>query len=157
MAILIIYDCNSCGIWTHHVSKKKIFHGFNILTYIYINMYTNYIYRFILLQNQTSIGYTPNVNTYSLYNTATDQKLSQFQDVSVKTNYDPSSSSDNPYSNFFSAIDATYFWINGIWNQRNSWNVWPVKILSLIGSIMLVSIMQNMFIAFMRYVTYIYI
>ena len=112
-------------------------------------MYTNYIYRFILLQNPTSIGYAPNVNTYSLYNTTTDQK---FQDVSVKTDYDPSSSSDNPYSNFFSALDATYFWINGIWNQRNYWDTWSVKVLSLIGSIMLVSIMQNMFIAFMRYV-----
>ena len=116
-------------------------------------MYTNYIYRFILLQNPTSIGYTPNVNTYSLYNTTTDQK---FQDVSMKTDYDPSSSSDNPYSNFFSALDATYFWIEGIWDYRNFWNDWPVKILSLIGSIMLVSIMHNMFIAFMRYVTHTY-
>ena len=104
-----------------------------------------------MLQNPTSIGYTPNVNTYSLYNTTTNETLH----VSVKTDYDPSSSSDNLYSNFFSALDATYFWINGIWNQRNSWNAWPVKILSLIGSIMLVSIMQNMFIAFMRYVIYV--
>ncbi len=108
-----------------------------------------------MLQNPTSTDYIPNVNTYSLYDTTNNEKLKL--NVSVETNYDPSSSSDNPYSNFFSAIDATYFWINGIWNQRNSWNAWPVKILSLIGSIMLVSIMQNMFIAFMRYVTYIYI
>src|SRR5438874_8658313 len=115
MAILVIYDCNSCGIWTHHVSKKKFFHDnfilhlrnhhdSNILTYIY--MYTNYIYRFILLQNPILIGYTPNVNTYSLYNTTTDQKLPQFQNVSVKTDYDPSSPSDNPYSSFFTALDA---------------------------------------------------
>jgi len=104
----------------------------------------------MLLQNPTLIGYTPNVNTYSLYNTTTNETLH----VSVKTDYDPSSSSDNPYSSFFTALDATYFWIEGIWDHRDSWDTWPVKILSLIGSIMLVSIMQNMFIAFMRYVTY---
>ena len=111
----------------------------------------------MLLQDPKSIGYTPNVNTYSLYNTTTDQKLFQFQDVSVRTDFDPNSSSDNVYSNFFTALDATYYWMEGIWDYRSFWDAWPVKILSLIGSIMLVSIMQNMFIAFMRYVTYIYI
>src|SRR5437763_14146163 len=109
------------------ITLSFIFKIIMILTYlhIYTYVYILHIYRFILLQNPTSIGYTPNVNTYSLYNITTDQK---FQGVSVKTDYDPSSSSDNPYSNFFSALDATYFWINGIWNQRSSWDTWPVKI-----------------------------
>src|SRR5207247_3185777 len=106
----------------------------------------------MLLQDPKSIGYTPNVNTYSLYNTTTDQKLFQFQDVSVKTDYDPSSTFDNPFSNFLTAIDAAYFWINGAWVQRDTWGAWTIKILSLVASIMLVSIMQNMFIAFMKYV-----
>src|SRR6266511_534706 len=104
-------------------------------------MYTNYIYRFMLLQNPNSMGYTPNVNTFSLYNATTNQ---QYQHVSLRTDFDPNSPSDNVYTNFFTALDATYFWIEGIWDYRSSWDIWPVKILSLIGSIMLVSIMQNM-------------
>ena len=62
--------------------------------------------------------------------------------VPVKTDYNTSSSSDNLYSNFFTAM---YFWINGIWNQRNYWDACNII------NITLVSIMQNMFIAFMRY------
>ena len=103
----------------------------------------------MLLQDPKSIGYTPNLNTYSLYNTSTNEK---FSGLSVVTDYDPSSTSDNPFSNFFTAIDAAYFWINGAWVQRDTWSAWTIKILSLVASIMLVSIMQNMFIAFMRYV-----
>src|SRR6185369_10630632 len=115
-----------------------------ILTHTYIN----YIYRFILLQDPDSIGYEPVVNTYTQYDNTTNQLLN----MTLKTDFDPSSTSDNPFSNFFTAIEASYFWINGDWTQRDIWDTWAIKVLSMIASIMLVSVMQNMFIAFMRYV-----
>ncbi|CAJ0879355.1 8521_t:CDS:10 [Entrophospora sp. SA101] len=108
-----------------------------------------FIYEFILLQNPTSIGYEPNVNSYVAFDPTTNDTI---PNLAFKTGFDPNSTSDNPFSNFFTAIEATYFWINGVWTQRDSWNTWAIKVLSMIASIMLVSVMQNMFIAFMRYV-----
>ena len=131
-----------------------------IYTYIVYNFHfhfqiatilTSYFYRYILLRDPALIGYTPNLNTYTLYNTSTNEK---FSGLSVVTDYDQNSTSDNPFSDFLTAVDAVYFWINGSWVQRDSWDTWSIKILSTIASILLVSIMQNMFVAFMRYVMY---
>nr|CAG8606616.1 15440_t:CDS:2 [Entrophospora candida] len=40
--------------------------------------------------------------------------------------------------------------MDGLWVERRQWNTLAVKVLSLIASVMLVSVIQNMFIAFMR-------
>nr|CAG8520206.1 15614_t:CDS:10 [Entrophospora candida] len=84
---------------------------------------------FILLQDPNSIGYVPNVNSYTALNLTTNEQL----DLGFQTDFDPNSTSDNPFSNFFTAIEATYFWINGVWTQRDSWNTWAIKVLSMIA------------------------
>ena len=48
------------------------------------------------------------------------------------------------------SVTAVYFWINGRWDQLNQWNFWPVTVLSFFASVLLVIIMQNMLIAFMK-------
>ncbi|CAJ0843705.1 254_t:CDS:2, partial [Entrophospora sp. SA101] len=64
--------------------------------------------------------------------------------------FDSTSSIDNPFSNFWSSIPAAYFWINGNWINRDTYgSYFMVQILSLIASLLIVSIIQNMFIAFM--------
>ncbi|CAH1766853.1 11873_t:CDS:2, partial [Entrophospora sp. SA101] len=92
-------------------------------------------------------GLVPNVNTYSIINT-NDQTL--YNDITIKADFDSTSSIDNPFSTFFSSIPAAYFWINGNWINRDTYgSYFMVQILSLIASLLIVSIIQNMFIAFM--------
>nr|CAG8440713.1 10864_t:CDS:2 [Entrophospora candida] len=103
---------------------------------------------YILLQNPNDIGLVPNVNTYSIINTTNDQIL--YNDITIKADFDSASSIDNPFSNFWSSILAAYFWINGNWINRDTYgSYFAVQILSLIASLLIVSIIQNMFIAFM--------
>ncbi|CAG8793586.1 13014_t:CDS:2, partial [Acaulospora morrowiae] len=42
-----------------------------------------------------------------------------------------------------------YFWLSGRWDQLDQWNFIPIDILSLAASLLLVTVMQNMLIAFM--------
>ncbi|GBB91276.1 hypothetical protein RclHR1_18460001 [Rhizophagus clarus] len=71
------------------------------------------------------------------------------QDIEMKTNFDRTDRNDNPYSNFFTALEATYFWLNGDFVQRDAFDYWAVEIFTLIASIFLVTILQNMLITFM--------
>jgi hypothetical protein len=45
---------------------------------------------------------------------------------------------------------ATYFWMGGNWVERNEFDFWAIDLFTLIASIFLVIILQNMLIAFMR-------
>ncbi|CAI2194317.1 9890_t:CDS:2, partial [Funneliformis geosporum] len=56
---------------------------------------------------------------------------------------------DNPAKNFFISFLSTYNWLNGVFLQQDTWNFWAVKFITFFGSILLVTILQNMFIAFM--------
>ncbi|CAG8771306.1 15140_t:CDS:2, partial [Funneliformis caledonium] len=56
---------------------------------------------------------------------------------------------DNPAKNFITSFLSTYNWLNGNFLQQDTWNLWAVKVITFIGSILLVTILQNMFIAFM--------
>ncbi|CAG8467528.1 19860_t:CDS:10 [Rhizophagus irregularis] len=84
-------------------------------------------------------------NGFSVVNTTTHEPI----DMEMDSQFDPSSASDNPFSNFLSSVEATYFWINGVWPQRDDWNYWAIEVLSLLGSVFIVTILQNMLIAFM--------
>ncbi|CAG8544091.1 966_t:CDS:2 [Funneliformis mosseae] len=56
---------------------------------------------------------------------------------------------DNPAKNFITSFLSTYNWLNGNFLQQDTWNLWAVKVITFIGSILLVTILQNMYIAFM--------
>nr|CAG8509156.1 14033_t:CDS:2 [Entrophospora candida] len=87
---------------------------------------------YILLQKPDDIGLVPNVNTYSIINT-NDKTL--YNDITIKADFDSTSSIDNPFSNFFNSIPAAYFWINGNWINRDTYgSYFAVQILSLIAS-----------------------
>jgi hypothetical protein len=55
----------------------------------------------------------------------------------------------NDYSNLFKSIESVFFWTGGRWNQLDQWNYWPIDVFSIIGSIFIVTILQNMLIAIM--------
>ncbi|PKC74072.1 hypothetical protein RhiirA1_517046 [Rhizophagus irregularis] len=56
---------------------------------------------------------------------------------------------DNPAKDFITSFLSTYGWLSGTFLQQDTWNFWAVKLITLIASIFLVTILQNMFIAFM--------
>ncbi|CAB4379824.1 unnamed protein product [Rhizophagus irregularis] len=40
--------------------------------------------------------------------------------INLKPDFDPKSSDDNPFSTYYTAIEATYFWMSGNWVQRDN-------------------------------------
>ena len=80
---------------------------------------------------------------------ATDTSTSEIFNISLQADFDPTSRTDNPFSSFYEAIDAAYFWISGNWVQKDHFDSWAVEVVSLLASIFLVIILQNMMIAFM--------
>ncbi|CAG8663971.1 12060_t:CDS:10, partial [Rhizophagus irregularis] len=99
----------------------------------------------VLLRDPTKIKTKD--STYS--GIATDISTNETLNITLKSDFDPTSS-DNPFSSFFNAILATYFWISGDMVQRDQFDFWTVDVYTLIGSIVLVIVLQNMLIAFMR-------
>ncbi|CAG8499279.1 12721_t:CDS:2 [Funneliformis caledonium] len=65
----------------------------------------------------------------------------------IQTDFDRTE--DNPANNFVTSFLSTYNWLNGGFLQQDSWNFWAVKFITFFGSFLLVTILQNMFIAFM--------
>ncbi|POG75664.1 hypothetical protein GLOIN_2v1769895 [Rhizophagus irregularis DAOM 181602=DAOM 197198] len=98
----------------------------------------------VLLRDPTKIKTKD--STYS--GIATDISTNETLNITLKSDFDPTSS-DNPFSSFFNAILATYFWISGDMVQRDQFDFWTVDVYTLIGSIVLVIVLQNMLIAFM--------
>ncbi|PKY48344.1 hypothetical protein RhiirA4_463920 [Rhizophagus irregularis] len=69
-------------------------------------------------------------------------------DIELKSDFDPTSS-DNPFTSFFTAIEAAYFWINGDWVQRDEFDFWVIDVYTFFASLFLVIVLQNILIAFM--------
>ncbi|CAB4441087.1 unnamed protein product [Rhizophagus irregularis] len=101
-------------------------------------------YMFILLRDPINIK--TKESTYS--GNATNLSTKELLDIKLKSDFDPTSN-DNPFTSFSQAIITAYFWINGNWVQRDEFDFWAIDVFSLIASIFLVIILQNMLIAFM--------
>ncbi|PKY26532.1 hypothetical protein RhiirB3_513703 [Rhizophagus irregularis] len=101
--------------------------------------------RFVLLRNP--IGIKTKDSTYS--GVATNSLTNETLDIKLKSDFDPMSSDSNPFTSFSEAMMATYFWINGDWVQRDEFDYWAVDVFTLIASIFLVIVLQNMLIAYM--------
>ncbi|RHZ44937.1 hypothetical protein Glove_707g30 [Diversispora epigaea] len=73
-----------------------------------------------------------------------------YSNITIYQDVDKSSRLDNYYSDLLSSIIAVFFWTNGRWDQLNQWDSFYVIAMSILGSIALVLIFQNMLIAFMN-------
>ena len=101
----------------------------------------------MLLQNPSAIGVNPSLDTFSFVN-ATN---TIFDNISIQQNFNNTDYTDNPFSNFFTSIIATYFWITGDMSQRSNYRQFiAVEVISIIATIVLVTLLQNLLIAFMR-------
>jgi hypothetical protein len=100
----------------------------------------------VLLRNPTNIK----IKDTTFSGNATNDSTNETFHIELKSDFDPRSSSDNPFSSFSEALMAAYFWIGGDWVQRNEFSYWAVDIFTWIASIILVYVLLNMLIAFMR-------
>ncbi|RHZ78106.1 hypothetical protein Glove_168g142 [Diversispora epigaea] len=75
---------------------------------------------------------------------------SSYSNITIKQDIDESYRLDNLYSSFVSSVEAVFFWTNGRWDQLNQWDNYAIDVISILGSIILVLIFQNMLIAFMN-------
>ncbi|CAG8579483.1 9582_t:CDS:10 [Rhizophagus irregularis] len=103
---------------------------------------------FILLRDPNK-NITIKNSTYS--GNATNLSTNETLNITLKSDFNPKSSDDNPFSTFSTAMEAAYFWISGDWVQRDDFEYWAVDFFTLIASIFLVIILQNILIAFMKY------
>ncbi|GES84543.1 hypothetical protein GLOIN_2v1769896 [Rhizophagus clarus] len=99
---------------------------------------------FVLLRNPINIKTKDSTYSGDAINTTTNETLN----IALKADFDPTSS-DNPFTTFSGAIIATYFWISGNMVQRDQFDYWAVDAFTLIASIILVIVLQNVLIAFM--------
>ncbi|CAG8557766.1 1467_t:CDS:2 [Diversispora eburnea] len=66
-----------------------------------------------------------------------------YSNIIIKQDIDATSRLDNRYSSFISSVEAVFFWTNGRWDQLDQWDNYALEIMSIIGSIILVLIFQN--------------
>ncbi|PKC67883.1 hypothetical protein RhiirA1_508465 [Rhizophagus irregularis] len=105
---------------------------------------------FVTPLNTKYILLTESKKTKDSFNGTTTNPLNgQELNGKMKANFDSTDRNDNPFSYYPTAMVATYFWLNGDFVQRDSFDFWAVEVFSLIASILLVTILQNMLIAFM--------
>ncbi|PKC75731.1 hypothetical protein RhiirA1_497071 [Rhizophagus irregularis] len=149
-----------CGFYLSHIlylrllseTARYIFIILNILEKSYIFLLFMFLVlaafahsMFILLQHPTFTNVTQKSDTYSLKYSTTNKPI----DVTVTKDFDPNSRLDNPNTNFLDSLISSYFWLSGSYVQNDTWDFWAVETLTLLASIFVVTVLQNMFIAFM--------
>ena len=100
-----------------------------VLIHIYI------ICRFIFLGYAAYIGLSESQTTYEFTNGSTEFSLTEGEP-------------ENIFSNPFSAIISAYNWDS---TALDTWGFWPLIIISVLGNIVFIVILQNVIISFMRY------
>uniref|UniRef100_U9TF23 Ion transport domain-containing protein n=1 Tax=Rhizophagus irregularis (strain DAOM 181602 / DAOM 197198 / MUCL 43194) TaxID=747089 RepID=U9TF23_RHIID len=84
---------------------------------------------------------TSKKSSYTIQNSAGDVIGTSLQDFDRKQ--------DNPSKDFGTSFLSTYAWLRGSFPQEAIWDFWAVEALTLIGSLVLITVIQNMFIAFL--------
>ncbi|RGB26855.1 hypothetical protein C1646_769875 [Rhizophagus diaphanus] len=103
---------------------------------------------FILLYDPNTEVIKTKDTTFS--GTATNPANGQeLMNVTMKADFNSTDWIDNPFSYFSTAIISSYYWLNGDFVQRSSFDFWAVEVFTFIASVLLVTILQNMLIAFM--------
>ncbi|CAG8624409.1 8012_t:CDS:2, partial [Cetraspora pellucida] len=89
------------------------------------------------------------VDSYLIKNATNTSQILQ-PDIVIQHDVDPTSHSSNYFSTFITSVEAVFFWTNGRWDQLNNWDSTAVDVMSILGSLILVLIFQNLLISFMN-------
>ncbi|CAG8544828.1 737_t:CDS:2 [Ambispora gerdemannii] len=99
---------------------------------------------FMLLRFAPGIGVTPNIMKFNgTIMTSNDTFQSN---VTLAQTLDWHDSRDNYYFTWQHSIEAVYFWICGRWDQVENWDFWPVDVVTVLASIFVATLMQNLLI-----------
>ncbi|CAG8684544.1 1433_t:CDS:2 [Cetraspora pellucida] len=106
---------------------------------------------YILLGNPTvdPVKSQFSVDSYLIKNATNTSQILQ-PDIVIQHDVDPTSPSSNSFSTFITSVEAVFFWTNGRWDQLSNWNSTAVDVMSILGSLILVLIFQNLLISFMN-------
>ncbi|PKY45737.1 hypothetical protein RhiirA4_542826 [Rhizophagus irregularis] len=158
--LIVLIASSVFFLWIEGISYLRLIPNIAIYIY-YVIIITKTVFPFILFNGIAIIAFahtmfillkeTKNIkikdSTFS--GTATNPLNGQELNVSMKANFDPTDRNDNPFSYFPTAMVATFYWLSGDYVQRDAFDFWAVEVFTLIASILLVIILQNMLIAFM--------
>ncbi|CAB4441096.1 unnamed protein product [Rhizophagus irregularis] len=150
-------------LWIEVISYLRLIPNIAIYIY-YIIIIIKTVFPFILFNAIMIIAfahimfillYDPNTeiiktkdSTFS--GTATNPVNGQeLMNVTMKADFDPTDRNDNPFAYFSTSIISAYYWLSGDFVQRDSFDFWAVEVFTFIASVLLVTILQNMLIAFM--------
>ncbi|RIA85730.1 hypothetical protein C1645_808118 [Glomus cerebriforme] len=117
---------------------SRVFYFFIFMTIVIVAIAHS---MYLLLRSPDLIHLVPNGQSFTSVNLNPD--------ITINQTFDVNNVSDNYFSNFWQSIVAVYFWINGRWDQVDQWNFLPIEILCFVASILLITVMQNMLVAFM--------
>ncbi|GBC24973.2 hypothetical protein GLOIN_2v1867698 [Rhizophagus irregularis DAOM 181602=DAOM 197198] len=124
---------------------RRVFYFF-VFMLIFIIAIAHSMY--ILLRSPESIDLVPDGGqNFALFNAVTGDNIAP--NITIDQTFDVDRVSDNYFSDFLQSIEAVYFWTNGRWDQVDQWNFLPVQALCFFASILLITVMQNMLIAYM--------
>ncbi|CAG8435000.1 15961_t:CDS:2 [Funneliformis mosseae] len=98
----------------------------------------------IILEHPNLIDLKPNGNKFVINSTNPD-----FDGLTIEQVFDVDDPMDNYYRKLTYSVMGAYFWILGRWDQIEVWDFWPIYVISIGASILIVTIMQNLLIAFM--------
>ncbi|PKY30536.1 hypothetical protein RhiirB3_531106 [Rhizophagus irregularis] len=104
---------------------------------------------FILLKDPNNPKINVKLDTLSGTATSIINDDETLFNIKLESVYDVKDKNDNPFSSFSTAIMAAYFWLNGDMVQRDHFDFWVIDLFTLIASIFIVTVLQNMLIAFM--------
>ncbi|RHZ79989.1 hypothetical protein Glove_139g291 [Diversispora epigaea] len=153
-----VFAFTNLVIWLEVLLLLRYFEGPGHFVYIIINI-LNTIWPFFafMLSAVLAFGHAMfvalryadgiQVLTYKINDTSNP---GLYSNITIYQNIDKSSRLDNYYSNFYTSVEAVFFWTNGRWDQLDQWDNFAVNLISILGSIILVLIFQNMLIAFMN-------
>ena len=140
---LVLADRDNC-ICYHNVRSFSAF-LFPLPKFLVILSLFLYTYRFIILKDPSI-----NVKSNTLSGVATDILTNATLNITLQSDFDPKDKNDNPFSRLLTSIEAAYFWMSGNFVQKDTFDFWVIDVFTIIASLFIVIILQNMLIAFMR-------
>jgi len=96
----------------------------------------------LLLKYPDFTNLSENTSTSTIKNATTGESV----DLQINNDFDRNE--DNPAKNYVTSFISVYGWLYGAFLQQDKWDFWAVKFITLFGSLLLLTILQNMFIAF---------
>ncbi|CAI2166361.1 3775_t:CDS:2 [Funneliformis geosporum] len=98
----------------------------------------------VILEHPDLIHLKPNGDKFSI-----NSKNPDLEGLTMEQVIDIDDPMDNYYRKLTYSVIGAYFWILGRWDQLEKWDFWPIYVISIGASILIVIIMQNLLIAFM--------